>query len=162
MKRFLQLIANIHLKSIAVLVGSMFFVCSTAVADNYNYDDSWGKAGYTLEAQSNTGVTVNYSIHQFSLTDMAVNGESMVNLELPGNLLFNDEGAPNLPGSGRCDRRYLPSHEGPEADGAWGPIQWVRSLPTISDSAATSSRKQPTSSSRNSFRIRVSGRFLAS
>ncbi len=101
MKRILQSFTNINLRVLSVIFGLMFLVSSATLADNIEYKDSWGKAGYTLETQSNANVVINYSIENFAIADALVNGESMVNIELPGNLLFNDEGAPNLPGAGR-------------------------------------------------------------
>ncbi len=85
---------------LAVMLGFVFLYTGV-LADNYSYKDSWGKAGYTLESQNNNKVIVNYSIKNFSLESMQINGESMMNLELPGVFLPNDAGAPNLPGTGR-------------------------------------------------------------
>ena len=65
------------------------------------YNDSWSNAGFSLEQRNGSGVTVNYSIKEFSLTDIRINGENLVNVLLPDVLLQNDEGAPNLAGGGR-------------------------------------------------------------
>ncbi|MBN1338770.1 MAG: PKD domain-containing protein, partial [Bacteroidales bacterium] len=63
--------------------------------------DSWGKPGYTLDEQSSQKVIVNYSVENFFLSQMEIEGQNFINVELPGHFLPNDEGAPNLPGSGR-------------------------------------------------------------
>ncbi len=102
---------RVTLKALSVVLGLTIFMAATAQADEYKYTDSWGKAGYTLEVQSKSNVTVNYSIDQFALSDFEADGESMLNVDLPGNLLFNNEGAPNLPGSGR----YLAVPQGASA-----------------------------------------------
>jgi PKD repeat protein len=92
---------GVSFKAMAIVLGMTVFVVAAAHADEYKYSDSWGKAGYSVDAQSKSNLTVNYSIKKFGLNDFVVDGEPMLNIELPGNLLFNDEGAPNLPGSGR-------------------------------------------------------------
>ncbi|MCD6177377.1 MAG: hypothetical protein J7K29_06030, partial [Candidatus Cloacimonetes bacterium] len=66
-----------------------------------SYNDSWSEAGISLEQRNGSGVTVNYSIKEFSLADIQINGEDLVNILLPEVMLQNDEGAPNLAGNGR-------------------------------------------------------------
>ncbi|MBM3436628.1 MAG: hypothetical protein FJY07_10485, partial [Bacteroidetes bacterium] len=87
--------------SFLLLTGLVMLLYKGSTAQTYSYTDSWGKAGYTLISQTSTKVVVNYSLEGFSLSDIDVKGESMKNIELPGHFLPNDEGAPNLPGSGR-------------------------------------------------------------
>jgi len=65
------------------------------------YNDTWSNAGFSLEQRNNSSISVNYSIKEFSLNDIKINGENMVNILLPDVLLQNDEGAPNLAGNGR-------------------------------------------------------------
>ena len=74
------------------------FIGGITLADDFKYSDSWGKQGFTLTTQKTTGVEVNYSIKDFSINKDLINGESMDVISLPGNLLPNNEGAPNLPG----------------------------------------------------------------
>lgn len=71
------------------------------IAGETKYADSWGEPGYTVETQDGSKVIINYSIKEFSLSTMEVKGEAMQNIELPGQFLPNNAGAPNLPGSGR-------------------------------------------------------------
>jgi hypothetical protein len=111
MKKYLPAAISSLFSASSLLLGLAILISSALQADNIRYTDSWGDAGYTVKNQSNGNVVLNYSVKSFSFEDMAVNGESMVNIELPGNLLFNDEGAPNLPGSGR----YLAVPEGATA-----------------------------------------------
>jgi PKD repeat protein len=84
-----------------LLTGLMALLSRGIYAQTYKYADSWGEAGFTVKDQMISKVIVSYSIHEFSLTDIDIKGEQMKNLELPGHFLPNNEGAPNLPGSGR-------------------------------------------------------------
>ncbi|UCF63084.1 MAG: T9SS type A sorting domain-containing protein [bacterium] len=65
------------------------------------YSNNWGRTGINLENQNATGVEVIFSIEQFILEEQLVNGEMLSVLQVPGIFLPNDEGAPNLPGTGR-------------------------------------------------------------
>ena len=79
----------------------MFAVFFSIQAQQYSYSDSWGKAGFNLVASESSAIEVIYSVPMFQLEDQTINGEAMKNIMLPGNFLFNDAGAPNLPGNGR-------------------------------------------------------------
>lgn len=70
-------------------------------AQRVDYTDSWDKQGFNLKSQSDIEIKVNYSITEFFLNDIEIRGEQMKYVTLPGHFLPNDEGAPNLPGSGR-------------------------------------------------------------
>ncbi|RPI72793.1 MAG: hypothetical protein EHM47_07470, partial [Ignavibacteriales bacterium] len=65
------------------------------------YSDNWKEPGFTLDAQSSSGVEINFSINEFSINDIEINGVQMKKIDLPGVFLPNDEGLPDLPGSGR-------------------------------------------------------------
>jgi hypothetical protein len=68
-----------------------------ASAEKVTYTDSWGQQGLTLKAQNTSGVTVNFSIKEFSIDSRPINGENMQEISLEGIFLPNGEGAPNLP-----------------------------------------------------------------
>ncbi len=101
MRNFIHFPGPLYVKSLLLIFGLMVLLTSITIADEHKYTDSWGKAGYTIEQQSATKTIVNYSIETFELSDFEVNGKSMQNIELSGHFLPNDEGAPNLLGSGR-------------------------------------------------------------
>ena len=65
------------------------------------YDDAWSKAGFNLNQRSGSGVGITFSINEFSLEDVRINGEDMQSIILPNTFLQNEAGAPNLPGNGR-------------------------------------------------------------
>ncbi|MCL4278484.1 MAG: hypothetical protein KJZ60_02185, partial [Ignavibacteriaceae bacterium] len=66
-----------------------------------NYSDGWGSQGFSIETENVTGVKLNFSIHQFEMQEVTVNGTSMKSVHIPGVFLPNDEGAPDLAGTSR-------------------------------------------------------------
>jgi PKD repeat protein len=77
------------------------FISSTIFADEVKYSDSWANQGFNLVQSESTSVNVIHSVNSFSFNPMLINGEEMAVINMPGVLLPNDEGAPNLPGQGR-------------------------------------------------------------
>ncbi|NWG28168.1 MAG: T9SS type A sorting domain-containing protein [Ignavibacteriaceae bacterium] len=70
-------------------------------AQVFNYSDSWGLEGFSVETESASGVKLNFSIHQFEMENVDVSGITMKTVHLPGVFLPNDEGAPDLAGTSR-------------------------------------------------------------
>ena len=64
-----------------------------------NYQDSWGEPRFTLETENPGGVQINFSISQFEIEEIDIDGVMMKSLHLPGVYLPNDEGKPDLPGT---------------------------------------------------------------
>jgi len=87
-------------KAILLLVALAFFL-SPVLADEHTYTDSWGNTGFTVEQQTPDHVIINYSFAAFSVEEVEINGTSMQLILLPGTLLPNNEGSPDLPGTGR-------------------------------------------------------------
>ncbi len=85
----------------ALLLVAVTFLATALKADEVKYDDSWGKQGFSVTTQKSSGLTINYSINSFRLQNSLINGEAMTKIELPGVMLPNNEGAPDLPGTGR-------------------------------------------------------------
>ncbi len=96
---------------IALLTSAVFLMTLTN-AQQYTYNDSWGKDGFNLAEQTRAGVNVFYSVTKFSLDDFEVNGEAMKVVSLPELSLPGDQGAPDLPGNGR----YIAIPEGATAE----------------------------------------------
>ncbi|MBN1340093.1 MAG: choice-of-anchor J domain-containing protein [Bacteroidales bacterium] len=88
-----------NFKSLFAVVLMLIFFAATA--DEVRYTDSWGKTGITVKDENSTHLRLSFSIENFSMEDMDLDGESMKMLNLPGVFLPNDEGAPNLPGMSR-------------------------------------------------------------
>ncbi|MCB2221348.1 MAG: T9SS type A sorting domain-containing protein [Bacteroidetes bacterium] len=93
-------ILNVTMKALVFLV-IVLFSTGSLLAQKFEYNDSWGKQGFQLTQQKASSVEINYSINTFTLAKEQINGEEMDAIMLPGAVLFNDEGAPNLPGQGR-------------------------------------------------------------
>jgi hypothetical protein len=99
-KNFFQLFTNSSTK-LLVLFAAFSFSNLNLQAQVFNYFDSWGESGFTLESASQTGVDINFSIEQFELSDININGTTMTKILLPKVFLPNNEGMPDLPGDGR-------------------------------------------------------------
>lgn len=92
-KRILQ-------KGIGFIAALLVFF-SAAMAEDIKFENNPAQQGFNLTEASEAGARVVYSIHEFSLNSVQINGESMQEIGLSGHFLPNDEGAPNLPGNGR-------------------------------------------------------------
>ena len=87
------------MKKLSLLIAAMLLLFALAGnAQSFTYSDSWGKAGFNLVDSKTSSVQVVFSIPQFSLDDYNLDGKIVKEIDLPGALLFNDAGAPNLPG----------------------------------------------------------------
>ncbi|NQV02483.1 MAG: hypothetical protein HQ542_07545, partial [Bacteroidia bacterium] len=78
-----------------------FFIALSSTAQTFSYSDALSAEGFTLKNSSDKVVAIDYSVHSFELVDVTVKGEPMKSVTLPGSFLFNEEGAPDLPGYSR-------------------------------------------------------------
>jgi len=69
-----------------LLVLNLTVVSSEIINSPAPTDDRW----FTVKSQNNTTVEVNYSIGDFTLTDIEIDGELFQNINLPGDFLPND------------------------------------------------------------------------
>ena len=65
------------------------------------YTNSWGPSGMTLTRENSSGVDINFSIDLLKLEDINIDGQPMKVPRLPNIFLFNEEGAPDLPGASK-------------------------------------------------------------
>jgi len=86
---------------LSVLLVAFSFFNLSGFSQVVSYDDSWGSQGVTLEEETNSKVIINYSLSSFSIDDIDIDGDQMKAITLPEVFLPNDEGAPNLPGTGQ-------------------------------------------------------------
>jgi len=63
-------------------------------AQTYRYDDSFGPQGFSLVSHDRLGVTVNFSIREFSMEEMDIKGDRMQHISLPGHFLPVMKGLP--------------------------------------------------------------------
>ncbi len=81
---------------------ALAFLCHFAAnSQQFHYTDHWNNPGLTMVSSTPGKVELTYSISEWSLSDLAIGRENLKKVELPGNFLPNDEGAPDLPGSGQ-------------------------------------------------------------
>ncbi|HOI00358.1 MAG TPA: C25 family cysteine peptidase [Bacteroidales bacterium] len=97
MKKSYHLILTVL--TLSILSVSMLFAAQGG--QEIRYQDPLNKAGFELLKSDAQGVTVSFSLHGFSITEIDIHGTRMQNIEVPGIFLPNDAGAPNVPGSGR-------------------------------------------------------------
>ena len=83
MKFYLLSQSRLPLKQAILLL--VFVLCTNlySLAEDVKYNDSWGNAGYTVESQNASKVVLNYSISEFTLSDIDIKGEPMRNISLP-------------------------------------------------------------------------------
>jgi len=88
-------------KTLSLLTLLLLVFTMSTFAQKLAYEDAWANPGFNLDDANTTGIEVSFSIDEFSLTDFDLKGESMKEIQIKGNFLPNNEGAPNLPGNGR-------------------------------------------------------------
>lgn len=79
----------------------LLFMATGLFAQQFTYPDVTGKAGMSLTDSKATGVRIVNNVPAFSLDDFVVDGKTVKNINLPGTILFNETGMPNLPGKGK-------------------------------------------------------------
>lgn len=65
------------------------------------YTDHLYPPGFEIQNQGQDGVEITFSINKFYFTEKNINKEILTAVNLPGNILPNNYGAPDLPGSGK-------------------------------------------------------------
>ena len=71
-------------------------------AEKISFDDNWASNPlFNMISQGTNGVEIVFSIHEMVIEEMEIDGVTMKNYGIPGIFLPNDEGAPNLAGTGR-------------------------------------------------------------
>ncbi len=74
----------------------------TGIAQTIEFTDNWSPNPlFTVVSQSETGIELIFSTHQVVIEEREVDGVTMQHYGVPGIFLSNDEGAPDIPGTGR-------------------------------------------------------------
>ena len=82
-----------------VLVTAIALYSTTIFSQQITYNDSWGAHGFSLLEDDGNTIRINYSLAEFYLEDLDLDGEQLKAVKVPGIFLPNDEGAPDLAGS---------------------------------------------------------------
>jgi len=78
----------------------LFMIAAVTQAETFSYVDSWAEQGLTVSREWSGGLELVYSIENWQLEPSLIGGEARQSVLLPGAILPNDAGAPNLPGQG--------------------------------------------------------------
>jgi PKD repeat protein len=88
------------MKKFTILFVMVLFAALSLDAQTFTYNGNWGKSGFNLVNSRINSVQVIYSVPEFTMEDIQVDGQTMKNVMIQGSFLGNDEGMPNLPGQG--------------------------------------------------------------
>ncbi|MCD4732047.1 MAG: hypothetical protein K8R74_15680, partial [Bacteroidales bacterium] len=89
-----------YYKVFALLTAILVFT-TIINAQQITYNDSWGSHGFSLLEDDGNTISINYSLAEFYLEDLDLDGEQLKSVKVPGIFLPNNEGAPDLAGTGR-------------------------------------------------------------
>jgi hypothetical protein len=91
----------------------MMLLLTAAFANEVvTFENNWGEHPlFNVISESPNGVEIVFSVHEMVVENMDVDGVPMQNYGVPGIFLFNEEGAPNLPTTGR----YIAIPQGAQA-----------------------------------------------
>ncbi len=98
-------------RCLPALLAALLITVAPALAVNYTYTDSWGDPGLHVQHESSSAVELLFSITSWVLSEAEINGEPMMTVNVPGMMLPNNAGSPDLPGLGR----YIAVPNGAEA-----------------------------------------------
>ena len=90
----------IHTRSRGIaskLLLAILLISGTVAAEMIHVAESGGPTGVHLQAAHPSGVELRFAISRFSIEDVVVGGERMQAVVLPGALMPNKPGAPDLP-----------------------------------------------------------------
>ena len=90
-----------QLFALAALGLAILIISQPISAQEFTYDDSWTDQVLALDAATGAGVEVTFSVARWSLGEIQLEGRTQRTISVPGLLLQNEAGAPNLPGFAR-------------------------------------------------------------
>lgn len=83
----------------------LFLICTIGFAINSEVINFRGNLGknhlFNIESETDAGMEIIFSMHQMVVEESEIDGQLMKTYGVPGIFLNNDEGAPNLQGTGR-------------------------------------------------------------
>jgi hypothetical protein len=84
-----------------ILLPVLGILLYTANSQHYTFSGNYTGKGFEILQSGPQHISMAFSLQSIDLIDMEINRETCKKIELPGNFLPNDEGMPDLPGSGR-------------------------------------------------------------
>jgi len=88
------------MKRLVLSLLSILLCVSFLHSQQFTYNDTWGEPGLELRSSDEQKVTITHSISEWKLADITINRENVKAIELKGNMLPNNAGAPDVPGIG--------------------------------------------------------------
>jgi PKD repeat protein len=88
------------MKRLLLVLVIIIVATGSVSAQNYNYGGYWGKQGFNLVQSKPELIQLVFSIRNFSIDPVIINGQNLKKVSLPGVFLPNDAGKPDLPGTG--------------------------------------------------------------
>jgi len=88
------------MKKLSILILSVCLFPGLIYSQKYEFADSRGEEGLHVLINQPDAITLNFSIHSFSMNDLMIKGEMLKTIALPGHFLPGEAGAPSLPGNG--------------------------------------------------------------
>jgi len=80
---------------------ALVLVAVSSSASTIFFEENRGQAGLVVPMVTDSYVDISFKLDQMSIDDVDVDGTLFQQISIPGVMLPNDEGAPNLPGFGR-------------------------------------------------------------
>jgi hypothetical protein len=90
-----------HPMLVLAILATFSLASTPLLAEEYVYADSWGDAGLTLTREGPGSVEISFSLASWQLGELELEGRTLRTVQIPGVILPNDAGAPDLPGQGR-------------------------------------------------------------
>lgn len=89
------------MRNILLLAAFTLLCPALSLSQTYSFSENIDKQGFILNSSDTHHTGLSFSIASWSLEDISINRQAMQKVVLPGHFLPNDEGMPDLPGSGR-------------------------------------------------------------
>ncbi|MEO0092398.1 MAG: C25 family cysteine peptidase, partial [candidate division WOR-3 bacterium] len=86
-----------------LILGMLLTTLAFAISsEKVTFNNNWGEHPlFNVVSETDAGIEVVFSVHEMIVEEMEIDGIPMKTYGIPGIFLFNDEGAPNLAGTGR-------------------------------------------------------------
>ena len=83
------------------IAAALVLVAVSSPASTFFFEENRGQAGFIVPMMNDSYVDVSFKLDKMSIDDVDAGGTVFQQISIPGVMLPNDKGAPNLPGFGR-------------------------------------------------------------